>query len=107
MALWRHLKHFPGHGDTQLDSHRGLPTVDRTRDELFRIDLLPFAEGIKAGAKVVMTAHIIFTALDSERPATLSPIILGDVLRGELGFEGMIVSDSMKYALDETQLPSG
>ena len=89
------LKHFPGHGDTQLDSHRGLPTVDRTRDELFRIDLLPFAEGIKAGAKVVMTAHIIFTALDSERPATLSPIILGDVLRGELGFEGMIVSDSM------------
>ena len=89
------LKHFPGHGDTQLDSHRGLPTVDRTRDELFRIDLLPFAEGIKAGAKVVMTAHIIFTALDPVRPATLSPIVLGDVLRGELGFEGMIVSDSM------------
>ena len=89
------LKHFPGHGDTQLDSHRGLPTVDRTRDELFRIDLLPFAEGIKAGAKIVMTAHIIFTALDPERPATLSPIVLGDVLRGELGFEGMIVSDSM------------
>ena len=89
------LKHFPGHGDTQLDSHRGLPTVDRTRDELFRIDLLPFAEGIKAGAKIVMTAHIIFTALDPVRPATLSPIVLGDVLRGELGFEGMIVSDSM------------
>ncbi len=89
------LKHFPGHGDTQLDSHRGLPTVERTRDELFRIDLLPFAEGIKAGAKIVMTAHIIFTALDPGRPATLSPIVLGDVLRGELGFEGMIVSDSM------------
>ncbi len=89
------LKHFPGHGDTQMDSHRGLPTVDRPRDELFRIDLRPFAEGIKAGAKMVMTAHIIFTALDPERPATLSPIILGDVLRGELGFEGVIVSDSM------------
>ncbi len=89
------LKHFPGHGDTQMDSHRGLPTVDRPRDELFRIDLRPFAEGIKAGAKMVMTAHIIFTALDPERPATLSPVILGDVLRGELGFEGVVVSDSM------------
>ena len=89
------LKHFPGHGDTQMDSHRGLPTVDRARDELFRIDLRPFAEGIKAGAKMVMTAHIIFTALDPERPATLSPVILGDVLRGELGFEGVVVSDSM------------
>ena len=89
------LKHFPGHGDTRMDSHRGLPTVDRSREELFRIDLHPFAEGIKAGAKIVMTAHIIFTALDPERPATLSPIILGDVLRGELGFEGVVVSDSM------------
>lgn len=89
------LKHFPGHGDTQVDSHRGLPTVNRSRDELFRIDLRPFAEGVKAGAKIVMTAHIIFTALDPEMPATLSPVILGDVLRGELGFEGLIVSDSM------------
>ncbi|MDE2820461.1 MAG: glycosyl hydrolase family 3 [Chloroflexota bacterium] len=89
------LKHFPGHGDTQVDSHRGLPTVNRSRDELFHIDLRPFAEGVKAGAKIVMTAHIIFTALDPEMPATLSPVILGDVLRGELGFDGLIVSDSM------------
>ncbi len=89
------LKHFPGHGDTRLDSHRGLPTVTRNRDELNKIDLKPFAAGIKAGAKIVMTSHIIFSGLDSERPATLSPIILGDLLRGELGFEGMIVSDSM------------
>ena len=89
------VKHFPGHGDTRLDSHRGLPTVDRSRAELARIDLHPFAEGIKAGAKIVMTAHIIFSALDPERPATLSPIILNDVLRGQLGFDGVIVSDSM------------
>ena len=89
------LKHFPGHGDTRLDSHRGLPTVDRTRDELMRIDLRPFAAGIEAGAKIVMTSHIIFSALDPARPATLSPIILGDLLRGELGFEGLVVSDSM------------
>ena len=89
------LKHFPGHGDTTMDSHRGLPTVTRTRDELMAIDLHPFAAGIKAGAKIVMTSHIVFTALDAERPATLSPLILGDLLRGDLGFEGMIVSDSM------------
>ncbi len=89
------LKHFPGHGDTRLDSHRGLPTVDRSRAELRRIDLHPFAAGIKAGAKIVMTSHIIFSALDPAKPATLSPIILGDLLRGELGFDGLIVSDSM------------
>ena len=89
------LKHFPGHGDTRLDSHRGLPTVTRERADLMRIDLRPFAAGIEAGAKIVMTSHIIYSALDPERPATLSPIILGDLLRGEMGFEGMIVSDSM------------
>ena len=89
------LKHFPGHGDTTLDSHRGLPTVARSRGELDAIDLRPFAAGIEAGAKIVMTSHIIFSALDPARPATLSPIILGDLLRGELGFDGMIVSDSM------------
>ncbi|MCY3781983.1 MAG: glycoside hydrolase family 3 protein [Chloroflexi bacterium] len=89
------LKHFPGHGDTRLDSHRGLPTVTRGREDLMRIDLRPFAAGIEAGAKIVMTSHIIFSALDPARPATLSPVILGDLLRGELGFDGLIVSDSM------------
>ncbi len=89
------LKHFPGHGNTTLDSHRGLPTVDRPRDELFEVDLLPFARGVAAGAPLVMTAHIIFSALDPERPATLSPVILDEILRGELGFEGAVISDSM------------
>lgn len=89
------VKHFPGHGDTRLDSHRGLPEVTRTRDELRRIDLYPFAEGIRAGVPVVMTAHILFPAFDAERPATLSPVILQEVLRGELGFDGVILSDSM------------
>ena len=89
------VKHFPGHGDTTLDSHRGLPTVERSLADLRRIDLAPFAAGIQAGVKLVMTAHIVFSALDAENPATLSPLILGDVLRGELGFDGVIVSDSM------------
>lgn len=89
------LKHYPGHGDTTIDSHRGLPTVARTRDELFEVDLLPFARGVAAGAPLVMTAHIIFPALDPDRPATLSPVILDEVLRGELGFDGAVISDSM------------
>ncbi len=89
------LKHYPGHGDTTLDSHRGLPTVERSRDELFAVDLLPFARGVAAGAPLVMTAHILFPALDADRPATLSPVILDEVLRGELGFEGAVISDSM------------
>ncbi len=89
------IKHFPGHGDTTVDSHRGLPTVNRSLEDLQRIDLHPFAAGIDAGAKIVMTSHIIFTALDPAKPATLSPIILGDLLRGALGFDGLVVSDSM------------
>ena len=89
------VKHFPGHGDTRLDTHRGLPTVGRSLDELRSIDLYPFAEGIKAGADIVMTAHIVFSALDQQAPATLSRIVLQDVLRGELEFDGLILSDSM------------
>jgi beta-N-acetylhexosaminidase len=89
------VKHFPGHGDTTLDSHRGIPTVTRSRDELRCIDLHPFAEGIRAGADVVMTSHILFPAIDIENPATLSRAILHDVLRGEMGFNGVIMSDSM------------
>ena len=89
------VKHFPGHGDTTTDSHRGLPTVTRSREALFKIDLHPFVQGIQAGTDIVMTAHIIFTALDPENPATLSRTILEDVLRGEIGFQGVILSDSM------------
>ena len=89
------VKHFPGHGDTTTDSHRGLPTVNRSREELFAIDLHPFAEGIAAGVPIVMTAHILFPALDPDHPATLSSIILQDVLRKEMGFDGVILSDSM------------
>jgi beta-N-acetylhexosaminidase len=89
------IKHFPGHGDTRLDSHRGIPSVQRARAELAAIDLFPFVQGIQAGSDMVMTSHIIFSALDPDNPATLSSIILGDVLRGEMGFEGVIISDSM------------
>jgi beta-N-acetylhexosaminidase len=89
------VKHFPGHGDTTLDSHRGLPSVARNRTELERIDLAPFKAGIEAGVQIVMTSHILFPALDTKNPATLSHTILQTVLREELGFEGVIISDSM------------
>ncbi len=89
------IKHFPGHGDTTIDTHRGLATVNRTRAELFKIDLYPFVQGIRAGTDMVMTSHIVFSALDPENPATLSRTILQDVLRGELGFQGVVLSDSM------------
>lgn len=101
------VKHFPGHGDTTLDTHRGLPTVTRDGEELRRIDLSPFASGIKAGVDVVMTAHILFPALDSENPATLSSNILIDLLRGEMGFDGVILSDSMNMgAMKKTYAPN-
>ena len=89
------VKHFPGHGDTRTDSHRGLPRVDRSRDELTAIDLRPFRAGISVGVDIVMTSHIIYPALDPDQPATLSRIILQELLRSEMGFDGVILSDSM------------
>lgn len=90
------VKHFPGHGDTEVDSHIGLPVIDHTREELDEIDLPPFRTAIAAGADAVMTAHIVVPALDpDEMPATLSKPILTDLLRTELGFEGVIVTDSL------------
>jgi beta-N-acetylhexosaminidase len=89
-------KHFPGHGDTNEDSHTGLPVIDHTREELDTIDLPPFARAIGAGIESIMTAHIVVPALDdSGRPATLSRPILTDLLRGEMGFDGVIVTDAL------------
>lgn len=89
------LKHFPGHGGTSGDTHREIPCVDKSLELLSNEDLLPFAEGIKAGADIVMTSHILYPQLDPEYPATLSSIILEKVLRKDLGFDGVILSDSM------------
>jgi beta-N-acetylhexosaminidase len=91
-------KHFPGHGDTAQDSHVSLPLVNRSLDELRRRELLPFAAAIDAGCRVVMTSHILLPRLDRRHPATMSRIILQDLLRGELGFSGVIVSDALDMA---------
>jgi beta-N-acetylhexosaminidase len=86
-------KHFPGHGDTRTDSHLGLPVIDADTETLRRRDLPPFAAAVAAGVDAVMTAHVVFAALDSA-PATLSPTVLR-VLRDELGFGGVIISDAL------------
>lgn len=88
-------KHFPGHGDTHTDSHTGLPTVSYDRETLDEVHLPPFRAAIDAGIDAIMTAHIVVEAIDSERPATLSEPVLTGLLRNELGFDGLIVTDSM------------
>jgi beta-N-acetylhexosaminidase len=90
------VKHFPGHGDTNVDSHHAMPRIDVGLDTLHARELLPFREAIAAGSKAVMSAHILVPELDADRPATLSPQILTGLLRGELGFDGLIVTDGME-----------
>ncbi len=89
-------KHFPGHGDTAKDSHLELPVVDRPRQALDRVELAPFRAAIAAGVPMLMTAHVLYPALDAHNPATLSRTILTDLLRAELGFDGVVVSDDLE-----------
>jgi beta-N-acetylhexosaminidase len=91
-------KHFPGHGDTAVDSHHGMPVLLHDEARLRRVELPPFVAAVQAGAKLVMTAHIALPNFNggSDVPATLSPIILRDLLRGALGFNGVIISDAME-----------
>ncbi|MGY1500623.1 glycoside hydrolase family 3 protein [Streptomyces sp. QTS52] len=89
-------KHFPGHGDTAVDSHYGFPVIEHTREQWSSIDAPPFRTAIRAGIDSIMTAHIMVPALDdSGDPATLSHPILTGILRGELGYDGVVVTDSL------------
>ncbi|MBI3980187.1 MAG: beta-N-acetylhexosaminidase [Chloroflexi bacterium] len=88
-------KHFPGHGATDVDSHLDLPVVHDARERLAARDLVPFAAAIEAGLPALMTAHVLFPALD-RHPATLSHAILTDLLRHDLGFEGIVFADSLQ-----------
>jgi beta-N-acetylhexosaminidase len=90
-------KHWPGHGDTAVDSHLGLPVVDASLVELRRRELVPFAAAVKAGTAAVMTSHVLLTAVDAELPATLSPRAV-ELLREDLGFDGLVVSDAIDMA---------
>lgn len=104
------VKHFPGHGDTAVDSHLGLPVVDKTPEELEELELLPFREALsperyygtyetgKGSVPAVMVGHILMTAFDTERPATLSPAVVTGLLRGTLGFDGLVCTDDLTMA---------
>ncbi len=107
LAFWRGLhdakvlgcgKHFPGHGDTQSDSHLELPSVAHDDERLHSIELVPFAAACRAGIEALMTAHVLYPAWDADMPATLSRRIVHDMLRGELGYLGLLVSDDLGMA---------
>jgi beta-N-acetylhexosaminidase len=89
-------KHFPGHGDTSVDSHHAVPLINRTRAELDACELPPFRAAIEAGVQAVMTGHLLVPAYDDELPATLSRRIMTELLREELGFQGLIVTDGIE-----------
>jgi beta-N-acetylhexosaminidase len=89
-------KHFPGHGATTVDSHLDLPAVDKDRQRLWHDDLAPYAAALAAGADGVLTAHVVYPALDPDLPATLSRPVLTTLLREELGFAGVVFTDSME-----------
>lgn len=89
-------KHFPGHGDTSVDSHLELPTLTHGRERLDAVELPPFMAAVKARAPMIMTAHIVFAGLDAERPATLSPRVVPEILRAEMGYDGVVASDDLE-----------
>ncbi len=95
-------KHFPGHGDSVEDSHRGLPTIAHDLDRLRQVELKPFAAAAAAGIDAVMTGHLVFSAVDAQ-PASLSRILLTDLLRREMGHRGIILTDDLEMkAIDDT-----
>jgi len=89
-------KHFPGHGHTNADSHATLPRVDKTFDELMQVEIPPFRRAISAQIGTIMTAHVLYPALDPDLPATLSPTILTGLLRQKLGYRGMVITDDLE-----------
>lgn len=101
------LKHFPGHGDTLKDSHVELPIVTHELDRLKSVELKPFKEAIESGADVVMVAHILLTEIDANNPASLSKAVITNLLREDMGFSGVVISDDMTMGAIENSQPIG
>ncbi len=89
-------KHFPGHGDTSTDSHHELPVVEHPPERLREVELVPFRAAIEARVASIMTAHVLIPALDEERPATLSRAVVDGMLKKELGYDGLVISDDLE-----------
>ncbi|MBI3932029.1 MAG: beta-N-acetylhexosaminidase [Acidobacteria bacterium] len=100
-------KHFPGHGDTSVDSHLDLPAVEHSRSRLEDVELRPFREAIEAGVATIMTAHVVVRELDERLPATLSPGVVNGLLRREMKFEGVVVSDDLEMKAITRHWPAG
>jgi len=100
-------KHFPGHGDTATDSHLELPRIDHAWDRLERVELLPFRRAAMADLPMIMTAHVVFAALDPDRPATLSREVVTGLLRDRLGYRGIIISDDLDMRAIADHLGAG
>ncbi|WP_281975233.1 beta-N-acetylhexosaminidase [Halobacillus litoralis] len=107
------IKHFPGHGDTSVDSHLQLPQVSKSLEQLKNLELIPFENAIEKGAEVVMVAHILLPELDRTLPASMSEKIISGLLREQLGYEGIVITDDMtmkavtnNFSLDEASVDS-
>ena len=100
-------KHFPGHGDTSEDSHHELPRLGHDLERLRRVELPPFRTAVEAGVAAIMSAHVLFEAVDPLVPATLSPNVLQGILREEIGFQGVVVSDDLEMEAIMGRMSSG
>jgi beta-N-acetylhexosaminidase len=100
-------KHFPGHGDTDIDSHFDLPIVERSPDDLRAVEFVPFRAAVESEVAFIMTAHVLVTAFDDQRPATVSPKVVKELLRGELNYQGVIVSDDLEMNALSRSLHAG
>ena len=94
-GLFACAKHFPGHGDTARDSHKELPVIKAGKRRLFKVELYPFKQAIKAGVKMIMVGHLKVPVLDSRSPSSLSQKVIQGLLRKELGFKGLVLTDAM------------
>lgn len=105
------VKHFPGHGDTSVDSHLDLPVVNKTEKQLAELEWIPFQAAVKEQVEAVMVAHILFPKLDPDHPASLSDVIIGEHLRGKFKYDGVVITDDLSmgaiaknYKLDQAAL---
>jgi beta-N-acetylhexosaminidase len=99
--VWACAKHFPGHGDTDMDSHYDLPSLDLSKQQLLERELVPFGAAVDHGVRIIMTSHILFPQIDAEYPATLSRTMTQGILREELGYQGVVISDDIgMHAMD-------
>jgi beta-N-acetylhexosaminidase len=89
------VRHFPGHGDTGVDSHLDLPVVNKTPEQLAKLEWVPFQAAVKDHVEAVMVAHILFPKLDADKPASLSPEIVGSLLRGQMKYDGVVFTDDL------------